>query len=386
MAFGDIDRELVARASALRPLLAEHAARSESQRQVVPEVMEALEAAGLFEVVVPRRIGGRGATMATQLAVAAELGRACPSTAWVQQILNVTTWGAARSKGGTELFEDAGAGRRPRFAGVIAPSGTARRSGESYVVSGQWAFASGSFHASWFAGGVLVQDEAGKLVGPGMALMPFSDLRIEDTWFVAGMCGTASNTVVADSVVVPAGRITLLSDGPEEAREPADRWPVGSVLALVLTGSLLGAAQACAELVVEKAPKRALSYTSYGSTTSSMVAVSEVARARLDLDSAWLHAFQAAGYIDAVGAGAGRDPIEEARLRGQCGYLTELLRRGVDTLINVAGAGSFASASPLQRYWRDLAVGSRHAFLATNVALETYGRGLFGLEPVFAIV
>ena len=151
---------------------------------------------------------------------------------------------------------------------------------------------------------------------------------------------------------MPADRITLVSEAPEAAREPADRWPVGSVLALVLTGSLLGAAQACAELVVEKAPKRALSYTSYGSTTSSMVAVSEVARARLDLDSAWLHAFQAAAYIDAVGAGAARDPIEEARLRGQCGYLTELLRRGVDTLINVAGAGSFASASPLQRYWR----------------------------------
>jgi alkylation response protein AidB-like acyl-CoA dehydrogenase len=284
------------------------------------------------------------------------------------------------------LFEHAGAGQRPRFAGVIAPGGTARRSGESYVVSGQWAFASGSFHASWFAGGVLVQDEAGNLVGPGMALVPFSELRIEDTWFVAGMCGTASNTVVANSVAVPAGRITLLGDGPKEDREPADRWPVGSVLALVLTGSLLGAAQACAELVIEKAPKRALSYTSYASTADSMVAVSEVARARLDIDSAWLHAFHAAGYIDTVGAGAARDPIEEARLRGQCGYLTALLRRGVGALINVAGAGSFASASPLQRYWRDLEVGSRHAFLATNVALETYGRGLFGLEPVFAIV
>jgi len=34
----------------------------------------------------------------------------------------------------------------------------------------------------------------------------------------------------------------------------------------------------------------------------------------------------------------------------------------------------------------DLEVGSRHAFLATNVALETYGRGLFGLEPVFVVV
>ena len=198
--FGDIDGVLVARAAALRPLLAEHAARTESERQVVPEVMDALESAGLFDVVVPRRIGGHGATMATQLAVAAELGRACPSTAWVQQILNVTTWGAARSTGGAELFRNDGAGRRTRFAGVIAPTGTARPSAKGYVVSGQWAFASGSFHASWFTGGVLVQDEVGKLVGVGMALMPFTDLRIDDTWFVAGMCGTASNTVVADHV------------------------------------------------------------------------------------------------------------------------------------------------------------------------------------------
>jgi putative NADH-flavin reductase len=151
-------------------------------------------------------------------------------------------------------------------------------------------------------------------------------------------------------------------------------------------GPLLGAAQACADLVTEKAPRRALSYTTYSATTESMVAVTEVARAQLDIDSAWLHAFQAAAYVDAVGAGAPRDDLEEARLRGQCGHLTSLLRQGVDTLLNVAGAGSFASANVLQRHWRDLNVGSRHAFLSTNVALETYGRALFGLDPVFVLV
>jgi hypothetical protein len=55
-------------------------------------------------------------------------------------------------------------------------------------------------------------------------------------------------------------------------------------------------------------------------------------------------------------------------------------------LLNVAGADSFANANALQRHRRDLNVGSRHAFLATNPALETYGRGLFGLDPVFVIV
>ena len=381
---GDVDGDLVARAAALRPLLAEHAGRTESERQVVGEVMDALEAAGLFDVMVPKRVGGLGATMATQLAVAAELGRACPSTAWVQSILNVTTWGAARSKAGAELFETGGT--RPRVCGVITPTGTAAPTAGGYRVTGQWPFASGSFYANWFTGGVLVLDDAGQTTGVGLVLVPTSDLTIEDTWFVAGMSGTASNTVVADDVFVPAGRLALIGDDAPAGGDPADLWPLGSVLALVLIGPLLGAARACADAVIDKAPKRALSYTSYAATTDSVVAVTEVARARLDIDTAWLHAFQAAATIDAVGAGGTRDALDEARLRGQCGYLTALLRQAADTLLNVAGAGSFAQASTVQRHWRDLNVGSRHAFLATNVSLETYGRALFGLDPVLVVV
>ena len=81
--------------------LAEHAARTESERQIVPEVMHAVEEAGLFEVIVPKRLGGLGASMATQLCVAAELGKACPSTAWVQSLLNVTTWAATQASAAT---------------------------------------------------------------------------------------------------------------------------------------------------------------------------------------------------------------------------------------------------------------------------------------------
>jgi hypothetical protein len=52
----------------------------------------------------------------------------------------------------------------------------------------------------------------------------------------------------------------------------------------------------------------------------------------------------------------------------------------------MAGAGSFANANVLQRHWRDVNVGSRHAFLATGVSLETYGRALLGLDPIVVIV
>ena len=40
----------------------------------------------------------------------------------------------------------------------------------------------------------------------GVVLMPMSELSIEDTWFVAGMKGTGSNTVVAEDVFVPEHR------------------------------------------------------------------------------------------------------------------------------------------------------------------------------------
>lgn len=304
----DVDDELVARATALVPLLAENAERTESERQVVPEVMGAIEQAGLFEVIVPQRLGGLGSTMATQLAVAAELGRGCASSGWVQSLMNITTWAASRSPAAETLF----AGDvRPRVAGVLAPSGTATPDGDGYRVTGRWPFASASFYATWFLGGVYTTDDTGNVTGVGVVAMPRADLEIEDTWFVAGMCG---------------------------------------------------------------------------STTDSPVAVAEIARAKLDIETAWLHAFDAASYIDGVGGGAERDPVAEARVRGQCGYLTSVLRGAVDGLANVGGAGSFASSSPLQRHWRDLNVGSRHAFLATSVSLETYGRALFGLDPIVLIL
>ena len=382
-----IDTELVARATALQPLLAGNAEVTEANRQVHPDNIAALEEAGLFEAIVPKRLGGLGVTMATQLAIAAELGAACPSTGWVQTLLNVATWATGRSSGQAqdEVF---GAAARPRVFGVLAPTGTATPTDGGYIVSGSWGFASGGFHGNWAGGGVFVLDPAGNVIAPGMATMRADEVSIKDTWHVAGMQGTASNTVVADNVFVPTHRVGIgldLNDTNGAPAEPSDRWPVGSVLALILVGPTLGAGKAIADIVADKAPSRAISYTTYFTSDASAVAVTQLAHGRLDVETAWLHAFNAAAYIDEVGAGADRDVAEEARLRGSCGYLTDHLRLGVEKLMNVAGAGAFAKNNPIQRLWRDIHVGTRHAFLATNPSLETYGRSLLGQPPIYMV-
>ena len=54
------------------------------------------------------------------------------------------------------------------------------------------------------------------------------------------------------------------------------------------------------------------------------------------------------------------------------------LRSAADRLMDVAGPGAFATASPLQRHWRDLSLGSRHTALNAMLSAELYGRALLG--------
>ncbi len=53
----------VALAATLRPLLARNATQVERDRRLCDENVEALEAANLFKVMVPRRWGGYGAPL-----------------------------------------------------------------------------------------------------------------------------------------------------------------------------------------------------------------------------------------------------------------------------------------------------------------------------------
>src|SRR5208282_5568828 len=92
-----IEQELVSRATALRPLLDKNAAQSEADRRLVEENLRALDDAGLMEVMLPRRLGGQGASMATMLRASAELAKGCPSTAWVHAVMNISAWFATRS-------------------------------------------------------------------------------------------------------------------------------------------------------------------------------------------------------------------------------------------------------------------------------------------------
>src|SRR6476620_11554854 len=82
---------LVARATDLVPLIRKFAGQGSEARRVAPEVVSALEGAGLFRMLVPKRYGGMGASLCTAVEVTKEISRGDGSTGWVTTLMMVGT-------------------------------------------------------------------------------------------------------------------------------------------------------------------------------------------------------------------------------------------------------------------------------------------------------
>jgi 3-hydroxy-9,10-secoandrosta-1,3,5(10)-triene-9,17-dione monooxygenase len=377
----------VARAAEMRPLLARNVAQAEKDRRLPAENIEALQSANLFKVMVPRRWGGYGATLPETLSTFAELAKDCPSTGWVAMIINGVRWWASRlpDRGQEEIFASAD-GSRACAAG--SPTRLGRSVDGGIRISGKFPFASGCRHSSWGGLGVPVEDDAHHVIDQLTAFAPMSELEIEDTWFVAGMRGTGSNTLVAKDVFVPHHRVLLtsklLSPDPslrQRSGEPSDKYAFAAATTLIGISPVMGIAQALLEKVLEGTRTRGITMTTYARQADAPVVQHQIADAALKIDAACLQALNCAEEIE-NGASAGRemDYIARARARGIAGFAAKLLREAIDELVSIGGASGFADSSPLQRMWRDANIATRHALLATDPALEIYGRALIGAE------
>jgi 3-hydroxy-9,10-secoandrosta-1,3,5(10)-triene-9,17-dione monooxygenase len=378
--------ELVARAASLRPLLEANAEQTDRDRRVVDENIEAAQGAGLFRITVPKRYGGYETDFGTLVAVAAELAKGCASTSWVVSLINTNSWLMA---GWSKRVQDEIWADSPdaRCVGVLAHNGRVERATGGLLVTGEWPWTSGIWHAQWTSAGVLLPREDGA-TEPGVVVMPVQDISVKDTWQTVGMRGTGSNTIVADKVFVPDHRVIEVSRfvggnyDTEFKDEVLYRAAIIPVTSLILVGPLLGLASAALEHVLEKAPKRAITHTNYRAQNDSATFQASVAKAALTIDGAYLQAFHAAREIDQA-AIDDRYPavLERAHIRGHSGHVAQLCREAVDRLVSAHGASTFAESNKLQRIWRDLNVGSRHAFLNTEVNYEIYGKALMNVEP-----
>jgi 3-hydroxy-9,10-secoandrosta-1,3,5(10)-triene-9,17-dione monooxygenase len=385
------DTELIDQARALTPLLRASAPESEANRRLSDGDIKALSDARLFELCVPKRLGGLQTNVRTLVDAIAAVAYGNGSAGWVVSLLNTSAWMAA-------LFPDQaqrdiwGSDPGKRIATIFEAAGTATRVDGGYLISGTWGFGSGSLHADWASLGVLIPGEDGSDPAAALALVPHSEFTIKDTWFTAGMRGTGSNTILAEEAFVPLHRVHAFDDIVEgryrtehtdEALYRAPFLPVGTV---ILGAPQVGLARAALDLTLEILPKRSVKYSTYTRSVDAPTVQLAVAEAASMVDAAELLLHRCTTEIDELAA-AGRPAtrLQRARARMDTGHAISLSRSAIDKLLTVNGASAFGEFNPIQRMWRDSATASRHSFAEPEIGTEIYGKELLSVPNVMPV-
>ncbi|MEN2740593.1 acyl-CoA dehydrogenase family protein [Microbacterium sp. X-17] len=387
--------ELVARAAALVPQLKANAEEAEKERRVGEESIAALREAGLFRLAVPQRFGGYECDVATQMAVLRELAHGDGSPAWAVALYSADAWlvGRFNDQAQQEVWAT---GPDTLISGATGSIGTATKVEGGYLLSGSFANSSGSHYAQWVVVGAMTTTESGDILG-GLAVVPTSELTLKETWFVAGMSGSGSNTWVGEDVFVPDYRIDFDSGTSgdlhrwrttphtDEALYATAFVPTGSAL---VAGPILGMAEAALEYVLQKAPTKGISDTLYRSHVDAPTAQIGIGRAAAVIRNAARVAEAGAADIWRYAErGEEMPPVERAALRLDFAWVGKSLREAIDGLVSVSGAGSFAQVNVLQRILRNVMVATRHSYLNYEIAEEIYGKQLLGNEqPVAGVL
>ena len=376
---------MVEQARSLRPLLERDRPDGDKHRRLPEETVAALEDAGLFRALVPRRFGGMECPLRTIIDATAEVAKGDPSAGWVVMILGSAAWisGLYPEQAQRELYAD---GPDTRVCAVFTPHATARRVENGWLISGNWAPSSGCLHAKWAVLGFPLTDHADE--GTAFGLVPISELHVKDIWFTAGMRATGSNMLCGNDVFVPDHRVLPVQSAVagtypcERTDIPRYRSAFFSTLAAYMIAPYLGMASAALEYVVEHAGKKGISFTSYQRQSDSTAFQLAIAEAAAKIDIIRLLAHNSADIIDGhAEAGTFPDYLTRARIRLHTGHAVEQSREVVDALVSAHGASAMAESNPLSGYMRDVHAASRHAIANPASNRELFGRALLGIEP-----
>jgi alkylation response protein AidB-like acyl-CoA dehydrogenase len=77
--------------------------------------------------------------------------------------------------------------------------------------------------------------------------------------------------------------------------------------------------------------------------------------------------------------------LERSTLRMEMVTAAQECRTAMSRLLGLHGASGFHDANPLQRFWRDVEVGTRYAGLNPYIAAEDHGRLLLDVEQPVSV-
>lgn len=366
--------------------LAACAKDAERARKPDDACMHALEASGLFALLVPKAHGGHEQSLSALIDPIVRLGEGCTSTAWVASFYVAHSWiaslfpAAARA----EFFA-----ARPwvRAPAPFAPTGTAKLAPGGYRLTGRWRWGTGVMHADWVFAAGLCQPEGGPPEARLFALR-VADVVVEDTWHVSGMAATGSNDIVITDAFIPSHRTIAFeafkdgdTPGARELDRPLYRIPMPPLLALTAALPALGAARGAVRAFARAMKHRYMAYENKHQEERP-AAQMRLARATALVHAADLLLRDVARRIESSTEGAAPMSIDErAALRMSAATAVHFCKDTIGLVVEAAGSSACFLDHPLQRMMRDVNVLSTHVVFDWDGTSEMYGRVLIGRKP-----
>jgi indole-3-acetate monooxygenase len=377
--------DIVIAARRLAPAVRAARDDAERMRQTPPSLAAEITRAGIYQLYLPRSMGGPETPPLTAFRVVEELSKADGSVGWCAMIATgiSQTVGQLPVEVGREL---AGTPADYRGAGSARPEGRAWDAPGGYRVKGRWNFASGIQNARWlYCTCIMMEGETPLRRAAGGPVLralwiPREAVTLVDTWSVMGMRGTGSHDFVVDDVFVPAAR-SCLPDAPACETGPlynrrawfVNLWTPSAANAL---GIARGAIESLAEIAATEA----------STMSTSLLRDRPMVQTRIAEADAIVNAARA--YVfDAVGAlwrslSAGQAPSDQEIAQGRLALVHAMHEavRAVDKVFHAAGTNAIYTRLPLERAFRDVHVAVQHAAGLPGF-FESAGKVLLGLRP-----
>jgi alkylation response protein AidB-like acyl-CoA dehydrogenase len=230
---------------ALVPRIRAAADATEAERRVPRDVVDALVAAGVFRLCVPRALGGVEAHPRVLVDVLATIAAADGSTGWCAMI--GATSGLVSAYLPEPIAREIYGDPRAVTGGVFAPCGTARAEGDAFRVSGRWPFASGSQYARLRAG------RRGERPAAPRDAVPASDVASSHR---PRAPRHGSHDMTVEDVLVPRRASVSLTDDRPRAAGALYAVPVFGLLALGIAAVALGIARGAVDELVRLAGEK----------------------------------------------------------------------------------------------------------------------------------
>lgn len=384
--------EVIERARAMIPRLAERARAAEDALMVPRETVAEMQEAGFFKVLQPKRWGGYEMDPRVFYTVQMALAEGCMATAWIYGVIGVHNWQIPLFPEQAQI-DVWGTDPTTLTASTYMPTGKAEPVEGGYNFSGRWSWSSGSQHCEWILlGGLLPKKDGSGVLEHCTFLLPKADFKIIDNFDVLGLRATGSHDIEVTNAFVPEHRTHRTNDHsdagcPGRAVNPGwlYRIPFTQVFQRAVSSACLGATDAainsfrarCASFVGKHGAKTAEDVNSQLAVTEAMM-MSDAAKLVLYRN------FQR--IVDCAKNGTVMDVEERLLQRAQASQVPKKCAEAINEIMRACAAGGVYKTNPIERTFRDLHVARGHIANNSDAYARAHGAVMLGLPNADAFV